>query len=57
MNQNKDYPDWFFWMYEKGPVLFILGGVFLLWGVIGIAWYHDHRVLSAGMHNCGAAMC
>ena len=44
MNQNKEYPDWFFWMYEKGPVLFILGGVFLLLGIVGIAWYLDHRL-------------
>ena len=44
MNQNKDYPDWFLWMYEKGSFLFILGGVVLLLGIVCSAWYLDYRL-------------
>jgi hypothetical protein len=44
MNQNKDYPDWFLWLYEKGPFLFIFGGAILLAGIVGFAWYLDYRL-------------
>ena len=48
MKQDKDYPDWFVWMYEKGPVLFIVCGLLLLIGIIGFAWYFDHRLEQIG---------
>ena len=44
MNNNKDYPSWFLWMYEKGPYLFILAGAVLMIVVIGLAWYLDYRL-------------
>lgn len=44
MNQNKEFPGWFLWMYEKGPVLIVLGGVLLLASVAGFASYLDYRL-------------
>lgn len=43
MNQSKDYPDWFLWMWEKGPLLFIGGGV-LLAVIVGVAVYLENRL-------------
>ena len=43
MNQNKEYPDWFLWIWEKGPFVFIGGGVLLLAVIIGAALYLDDR--------------
>lgn len=44
MNQNKTYPDWFLWMWEKGALLFFGGGVLLLAVVTCVALYLDHRL-------------
>lgn len=44
MNQGKDYPRWFLWMYEKGPILFfvIVGLIVVMFGAI--TWYLDQRL-------------
>ena len=44
MNQDKDYPGWFLWVYEKGAFVFIFGGMLLMLVVIGFAWYLDYRL-------------
>lgn len=44
MNQNKSYPDWFLWMWEKGALLFFGGGILLLAVVMCVALYVDHRL-------------
>ena len=43
-NQSKDFPDWFLWLYGKGPVIFLFGGVLLFGGIIVFAWYLDYRI-------------
>jgi len=44
MNQSKEYPDWFLWMWEKGPLVFVGGGVLLFAVIIGAALYLDNRL-------------
>ncbi len=44
MEQEKDYPGWFVWMWERGAVVFF--GVFLaiFACIAGVAFYLDHRL-------------
>ena len=42
--QNEEYPGWFVWMYDKGPILFFVGIFILLIVVVGLAWFVDSRV-------------
>ena len=44
MNQNKEFPGWFLWVWEKGPYMFF-GGVLLMTVVIGaVALHLDSRL-------------
>ena len=44
MDQRTEYPEWFVWMWEKGPLLFLGGGLLLAASVIGIALSLDSRL-------------
>jgi hypothetical protein len=44
MNQRKDYPNWFLWIWEKGPLLFFGGGLLIVAIVLGVASYLDQRL-------------
>lgn len=44
MNQHKDYPDWFLWIYERGIILFLLAGAVLMVVVMGLGRYLDQRL-------------
>jgi hypothetical protein len=44
MNQNETYPDWFLWMWEKGPFLFFGGGLVVAVVFAAVALYLDDRL-------------
>lgn len=44
MDQSKEFPAWFLWIWEKGPYLFFGGGLLLIVVVIGVAQYLDNRL-------------
>ena len=44
MSQNKEYPDWFLWIWERAFLLFIGGGVLMLAIITAIALYLDYRL-------------
>lgn len=44
MNQQKNYPDWFLWIWEKGVLVVLVGGLFFVSLVVGAAVYLDGRL-------------
>lgn len=44
MNEQKQYPGWFLWMWEKGPLLFFGGGLLLIGAIVGGALHVENRL-------------
>ena len=44
MKPNKDYPGWALWVWDKGPYLFLGGGLLILIAIIASFLYFDHRI-------------
>lgn len=43
MDQGKTYPNWFLWVWEKGPFLFFGGGFVMISVVVGVGLYLNQR--------------
>lgn len=44
MKPNKEYPGWALWVWDKGPYLFLGGGLLTLIAIIASFLYFDHRM-------------
>ena len=36
MKRETEYPAWMLWLWEKGPYLFVVSGLFILLSIIGL---------------------
>lgn len=42
--KQTEYPDWFIWLLEHAFVVFLVSGVLLMAGIVGISVYIDNRL-------------
>ncbi|MDG2105370.1 MAG: DUF3124 domain-containing protein [Pirellulaceae bacterium] len=48
MKRETEYPAWMLWLWEKGPYLFIVSGLFVLLSIIGLFFYLNQRIDQVG---------